>query len=223
MDVYFFLNEKEVDYLKWAIIYADVRDEKTKRQLDTYVSLSRKYRNKTISEDELIQFNRLREMCNFVDIITEDERPESIDEINRRYEEGYYDDIQKELFSDMVVQQSMDEIEDKLNLDELVRYMKEIEEQDINEPFIRDLIKSIYTEYKSDVRYERMYRLIQNINFKYINQNDMFMICFYIYKELKNPLDRYMKRSIRLLDKNMLIYLLNNLKIQFDLNDSKTK
>ena len=223
MDVYFFLNEKEVDYLKWAIIYADVRDEKTKRQLDTYVSLSRKYRNKTISEEELIQFNRLREMCNFVDIITEDERPESIDEINRRYEEGYYDDIQKELFSDMVVQQSMDEIEDKLNLDELVRYMKEIEEQDINEPFIRDLIKSIYTEYKSDVRYERMYRLIQNINFKYINQNDMFMICFYIYKELKNPLDRYMKRSIRLLDKNMLIYLLNNLKIQFDLNDSKTK
>ena len=223
MDVYFFLNEKEVDYLKWAIIYADVRDRKTKDQLGIYVSLSGKYRNKTISEEELIQFNRLREMCNFVDIITEDERPESIDEINRRYEEGYYDDIQKELFSDMVVQQSMDEIEDKLNLDELVRYMKKVEEQDINEPFIRDLIKSIYTEYKSDVRYERMYRLIQNINFKYINQNDMFMICFYIYKELKNPLDRYMKRSIRLLDKNMLIYLLKNLKIQFDLNDSKTK
>jgi hypothetical protein len=223
MDVYFFLNEKEVEYLKWAIIYADVRDEKTKRQLDTYVRLSGKYRSKTISEEELIQYNRLREICNFVDIITEDERPKSIEEINRRYEEGYYDDIQKDLFSDMVVQQSMDEIEDKLNLDELVRYMKEVEEQDINEPFIRDLIKSIYTEYKSDVKYERMYRLLQNINFKYINQNDMYMICFYIYKELKNPLDRYMKRSIRLLDKNMLIYLLNNLKIQFDLNDSKKK
>ncbi len=223
MDVYFFLNEKEVEYLKWAIIYADVRDEKTKRQLDTYVRLSGKYRSKTISEEELIQYNRLREICNFVDIITEDERPKSIEEINRRYEEGYYDDIQKDLFSDMVVQQSMDEIEDKLNLDELVRYMKEVEEQDINEPFIRDLIKSIYTEYKSDVKYERMYRLLQNINFKYINQNDMYMICFYIYKELKNPLDRYMKRSIRLLDKNMLIYLLNNLKIQFDLNDNKKK
>lgn len=218
-----YLSEKEIEYLKWAIIYPDVRDNKTKEQLDIYVDLSRKYRNKTISEDELLLFNRLREISGFVDIISEDERPDSIEEINKRYEDGYYNDIQKDLFSDMVVQQSIDKIEDKVSLNEIVNYMKDVENQNINEPFIRDLIKSIYTEYKSDVKYERMHRLIQNINFQYINQNDMFMICFYLYKELKHPLNRYMKRSVRLLDKNMLIYLLNNINIHFNLNDSLTK
>ena len=215
-----FLSEEEVQYLKWVSIYSDIRTQETKEQLNWYLQLARKYSHKTASEEELLQFNRLREIDNFVKIITEDERPEDVEDVVKRYEEGYYDDMQKDLFSQMVIQQNFDTIEDMFSIEEIKKHLIEVEGQDINEPFIQDLIKQIFSEYKEDQKYERMFRLIQNINFKYLSNNDKYMICFIIYKELNHPLNRYIKRTVREMDKTLLAYLINKLQMRFTLTDN---
>jgi len=208
------LNDKEIDFIRYTIIYTDFTTHKTREYFSWRNSLEFKMLNKQANKNEEFQYNRLREIENFTILLSDNGIPTTLEEIIERSNEQVIDNIEKDFYLKVLLQENWNEMEDSLHLDQLKRYFDEQEEQDLDEPFIQDLINELQYNFKESKKYERMYEMTQSINFEYLNKNDLAMICLTIFRELNKPLDKTIRRCIREIDKKMLAYLI--LRFGFD-------
>ena len=109
-------------------------------------------------------------------------------------------------------------MENSVYLEQLKEYFVEQEEQDLDEPFIQDFINKLQYNFKESQKYDRMYAMIQEIDFKYLNKNDLAMICLNIFRELNKPENKTIRSTIKEIDIKMLVYLI----LRFGFDFSKT-
>lgn len=212
------LNDKEIDFIRYTIIHTDLTNQKTREYFSWRSSLEFKVFSKQANKNEEFQYNRLREIENFTNLLSDNGIPETIEEIIERSDDQIIDNIEKDFYLKVLLQENWVEMENSIYLEQLKEYFVEQEEQDLDEPFIQDFINKLQYNFKESQKYDGMYAMIQNINFEYLNKNDLAMICLNIFRELNNPEDKTIRRNIRELDKKMLVYLI----LRFGFDFSKT-
>ena len=199
-----FLTNEEIEFIERTIIFPDFTDEKTLNCFSWWNKLVLKVVNKTANQDEMLQYDRIRDIENLVTLLKGD-IPDSI----LQYLEimDTLDEREKTFLLKAMVEINMHEEENKFNLECLKKTLKEDYEQDLNEPFIENFINEAQNEYVEQQKYERMYETIENMEFENLNDNIMLEFCLLLFKGLDDENNK-LSNGIKQIDKKIVSYLI---------------
>ena len=216
------LNEQEINFIRHTIIKPDITNKNTQEYSAWENLLNLKIIRNEATEEEVHQYYRLREIENFFTLISGFGIPETMKEIDRRFDEHTIDSIERDFLVKVLALKSVDLAEDGMMLAFLEKHFVEVEEQSIEEPFIKDLINDLHHDNVKKLEYERTFEMIKNVGFAHLSQNDMSMICLMLLKELKKPLDEKIRFIISQIDPKMLAYLTLRFGITFTNTNDNT-
>ena len=216
------LNEQEIGFIRHTIIKPDITNKNTQEYSAWENLLNLKIIRNEASEEEVHQYYRLREIENFFTLISGFGIPETMKEIDRRFDEHTIDSIERDFLVKVLALKSVDLAEDGMMLAFLEKHFVEVEEQSIEEPFIKDLINDLHHDNVKKLEYERTFEMIKNVGFAHLSQNDMSMICLMLLKELKKSSDEKIRFIISQIDPKMLAYLTLRFGIAFTNTNDNT-
>ncbi len=218
------LTDKEIEYIERAMIFRNIKDEKTMKCFSWRAKIQCNIFEKTANQDEILQYGRIRDMENLITLLG-GYIPESIVE----YLEiaPICDEIEKTFLLKAMLEISMHEIEDTFSFDCLKKLFKDDYEQDLNDPFIKKLIKELQNDYIEEQKYERMYEIIENLKFENLNDKTIVEFLMLLFKSLNNESGKKMYYKIEQIDKKMVVYLIlrysSKLSINFEDDISNKK
>ena len=138
------LTEEEIEFIKHTIINPELKNPECMKWFSWRNQITRIATSKENNNYEVIkQYERIREIENFFTILKE-EYCTSIIELSQKLE--IMDDIEKEFHTKVLLEYITIDMEDTFNYLEWTKAFEE-DENDINDPFIQDMIKEITSKF----------------------------------------------------------------------------
>jgi len=208
------LSAEEIEYIKKVYIwYEDIRPgSETMKQLEWRMELERKVLKKEATPEEIIQYERLRDIEFFTDIIF-GHIPKNMSDYMMH--SGFADKREKDFMLKMVMEEDLTGLKLAFSEGHYKKLLQEEYEQDIEEPYIKELIQETLRREKEMKRLAFMAEKIDGAEFEYIDDETIMSIAYLILKEAKiaKETDQRVRSSIKYVDRDVLLYLvLKNLR-----------
>lgn len=202
------LNKEEIEYIKRTMIYfeeikpgADIL-----KVLSWRNTLERKVLKEEATSEEVVQYERLREIEIFMDMLS-GFVPKDIFEFSDFAQ--ILDERDMKFMAKIMLNELDLDIRDAFDRKELEKELEEEYEQDIEEPFIKDLIDKLLKEGSKGDKFRKVDSGIESAEFEHISDETIASIAYLILKETQNAKknNQKLKFNIKKLNKNTLLYL----------------
>lgn len=198
-------TEEEINFIKRTKITANITDPKTIEAFSWWNrGIVLKVVDGVASQEEVLIYKRMKEVDNLIALLSGGV-PRTIHEYMLR-SDGW-DEEEKEFMMKAMLENSFYDVEDTFHLSYLRKMFKEEYEQDLDEPFIENMINQMQREYEEKEEYGRIYATMQNVEFKALDDDLILNLLLLLYRDL-NDSNIKKRMMLRTMDNKMLVYLI---------------